>query len=412
MKESNSDDDSNKNKKGDSDEEEERSKDSSSNQGNSIFINQRKDSIYIELDKEKTAQNNYEVYRLSLMKDNSNNFGSNIDLKNEKKILCYRRYKDFDRFYQALKIRFPDFVFPRLSQKNIIEKFQKDPAFIENRRKELQYFINRLYFHDQIGKSEEFKQFISYAIFDGQYYNNRPKKYCYPECQKAINEKGYINKGLSKITGFFNKPKDVKKTELEKIITNRESEFRDKFYQYSLFLREIKTLFDTTNDEKKEYETFSNNLVYLKNSESPSHKIEDNNYNKNKFNELANLNKNFADILENNNVEIISVLIDRLNYCLLDIEGIVRAIERYNAFNEEYRNNQEINVKNNKYIIEEKARNENDKNEFEKNLYDDIKKYDKENNRIYEEIIDKIVFYIKKINESCEEAYHNSYFNN
>ena len=65
MKESNSDDDSNKNKKGDSDEEEERSKDSSSNQGNSIFINKRKDSIYIELDKEKTAQNNYEVYRLS-----------------------------------------------------------------------------------------------------------------------------------------------------------------------------------------------------------------------------------------------------------------------------------------------------------------------------------------------------------
>ena len=386
---------------------------SNTNQGNSICFEKKKDKILIEVDREKSAQKKYDVYQLSLLNDDSStfgsSFGSNLE-KNEKKILCYRRYNDFDRFYNALKIRFPDCVFPRLSQKSIIQKFQEDPTFIENRRKELQYFINRLYFHDQIGKSEEFKQFISYAIFDGEYYNSLPKKYCYPECEKAQKEKGYINMVSSKFSGFFNKPKEIKKSELETKILNREEEFKNKLNQYTNLLKEIKTLFDTTNEEKKEHEILSNNLLYLKDNETSTYKIRDNGYNKNNFNSLINLNKSFAEILDTNNIEILSILIDQLNYCILDIEGINRAIERYKAFNAEYRSNQEI--KNNKYILEEKTRNENDKNLFENTLYKDIQKYDKENNKIYEEIIDKIIIYIKKINEGSDEAYQNSNFNN
>ena len=89
------------------------------NKGNQIIFNKRKDLIIIEIDKEKTSQKGYTVYQLNLINDNFNQFNSSINSKkNEKKILCYRRYKDFEKFYNTLKIRFPHCVFPRLSEKN------------------------------------------------------------------------------------------------------------------------------------------------------------------------------------------------------------------------------------------------------------------------------------------------------
>ena len=353
-------------------------------EGNNLFLNKRNDAIIIEIDKEKSDQKNYDVYQLNLINDNSNNFGSNLNVNSsEKKILCYRRYKDFDKFYNILKIRFPDCVFPRLSQKNYLKsKIQDDPSFIENRRKELQYFINKLYFHDIIGKSEEFKRFISYAVFEGEYYENLPNKYSYPECERLKNEKGYFNVGWEKVSGYFSKPKEVKKSEMEIKILNREEEFKNKLIIYNNLLKEIKMIFDATNEEVKELKIISNNILFLKDKSSPSYVKKEKDYNKNKFNELVNLNKEFAEILDNKNIEFLSRLIDQLNYCILDVEGANRAIERYNAFNNEYRKIQSINVKNNRFVLEEKAQIENDKNEFEKNLNDNIKKYDKENNKI------------------------------
>ena len=123
------------------------------NHGNQIIFNKRKDLIIIEIDKEKTSQKGYTVYQLNLINDNSNQFNSNLNSKkNEKKILCYRRYKDFEKFYNTLKFRFPHCIFPRLSEKNyVLAKVKDDPTFIENRRKELQFFMNKLYFHEIIG---------------------------------------------------------------------------------------------------------------------------------------------------------------------------------------------------------------------------------------------------------------------
>ena len=104
-------------------------------------------------------------------------------------------------------------------------------------------------------------------------------------------------------------------------------------------------------------------------------------------------------------------IIDQLNNCILDVQGINRAIDRYINFNEEFKKIQEVSSKN-KYIMEEKERAKNDKNEFEKCLYDDIQKYDKKNSQIYEEIIDKIILYIKTVNENNDEVFQNSNFIN
>ena len=383
------------------------------NKGNKFIQNKKQDIIQIEIDKEKTTQKKYTVYQINLINNNLIKFNSSMNESNEKKILCYRRYKDFEKFYNTLKIRYPHCVFPRLSQKNYKNKLIFDPVFEENRRKELQYFINRLYFHELIGKSEEFKQFLYYSLFDEEYYNTLPKKYYYPVCEKYKNDKGYLSKGMEKFSSFFYKPKDYyKKSDLEINILDREEEFKNKDTRYNELLKEIKVLFDTANEEVKEYKIMSNNILYLKDNSSTMYKNNENDNVKNKFNELVNLNKCFSQIIENNSLVYLSEIIDQLNNCILDVEGINKAIERYIKFNDDFKKIQEINVKNNNYIIEEKEKAKNDKNEFEKCLYDDIQKYDKENNKIYEDIIQKIVFYIKAINENSDEAFQNSSFIN
>ena len=388
-------------------------KSSNLNKGNELNINKRKDVVEIEIDKEKTSQKKYTVYQLNLINNNTNKFSNNLNTKNEKKILCYRRYKDFEKFYNFLKSTYPQCVFPRLSQKNYVKaKVQDDPVFNENRRKELQYFVNQLYFHEQIGKSEEFKQFLYYATFDEEYYGNPIKKYNYPEYEKMNNVKGYISKGVEKFSSYFYKSKDYKKSDLEKDILGREEEFKNKDIQYNNLLKDIKVIYETTEEEAKEYKILSNNLLYLKDNGSAKYLKNENEYNKNKFNELINLNLNFSEILQNNSLVYLSELIDQLNYCILDVEGINRAIQRYIEFIEEYKKIQEINVKNNKFIMEEKEKSKNDKEEFEKSLSDDIQKFDKEKSQIYEEIIGKILLYIRVVNENADEAFQNSNFIN
>jgi len=154
----------------------------------------RKDAIILEIDEEKSKRNNFTVYQLIEIKEEPNSYNQ------KKKILCYRRYSDFDKFYNKLKTRYPHCIFPRLSQKQLIKK--EEQIFLENRRKELQYFINRLYYHEEISKSEEFKRFIN-STFDAQYFENLPNKYYYPESEKANKDQGYFSLGMKTLKGLL-----------------------------------------------------------------------------------------------------------------------------------------------------------------------------------------------------------------
>ena len=376
------------------------------NRGNEIIINKQKDVIIVELDKGKSNYNNYDVYQLSLLNDNKNNYNSNKEIK----ILCYRRYKDFYIFYQTLKRRFPECIFPRLSQRNFIKtKILEDPVFIENRRKELQFFINKLYFHDKIGKSEEFANFLYKATFDDEYYKSLQKKHIYPVCKKILKEQGYINKGWEKVKDIFIRSAELKRSEMEQKIFNGEKEYSKKLNKYSNLLKEIKVLSDTADEETRIYKDISNNLMYLKDDNSISFSKSDNELNKNKFNTLININEKFADILKDNNIKILAELVDPLNYCILYIEGIMRAYKRYNKFFSKCKQIHAIyETTKDKDVLEEIEKIKSDKKEFEETLCDEIQKYDKEN--IYEKIIDKILLYIKNINEREDKAFQDNNF--
>lgn len=370
----------------------------------SFNFNKRKDVIIIEIDEEKSKLKKYTVYQLIEIKNNSNSYLNNYDSKiqdTEKKILCYRRYSEFDKFYNTLKFRYPHCIFPRLSEKRYLDN--ENQIFLENRRKELQYFINKLYFHEEISKSEEFKRFLN-SGFDEKYYTNLPKKYSYPECEKVNNEKGYISMGMNKIKGLFSTAKEHKQSEDEKNILKREEEFKNKGIKYNELLKEIKNLYDSVEETKREYKTISNNILFLKDDNSKENINEEDDC-KSNFNELIDLNKNLSEDIDNNTKVYLVDIIDQLKYCILEVEGINRAIERFNNFIKEYEK-----VKNtkssNKYVSIEQSKIEDDKAEFERFILQDLKKYDKEYEHIYEQIIDKLIFYIRKINEDNMEAFN------
>ena len=375
------------------------------NKDNSSFSSfnseKKKDAIILEVDEEKTKRNNFTVYQLIEIKQDSNSYN-----KKTKKILCYRRYSEFDKFYNKLKSRYPHCIFPRLSQKLYIKK--EDPINVENRRKELQYFLNRLYYHEEISKSEEFKRFIN-STFDAQYFDNLPNKYSYPESFKANNDQSYWNFGIKKIKGLFSNTKEHTQSEKEKQILSREEEFKNKSTKYSDLLKDIKNLYENVEATKNEYKLISNNMLFLKDDKNKKDDNNDEDY-KNNFNELIDLNKNLSEIYDNNTKNDLVDIIDQLNYCILDVEGINRAIERFRNFIKDYET-----VKNakavNKYVSEEKSKVEHDKEDFEDNILKDLKKYDRENDFIYEQIIEKLINYIKKINEDGLKAFNETNFN-
>ncbi len=375
------------------------------NKDNSSFSSfnseKKKDAIILEVDEEKTKRNNFTVYQLIEIKQDSNSYN-----KKTKKILCYRRYSEFDKFYNKLKSRYPHCIFPRLSQKLYIKK--EDPINVENRRKELQYFLNRLYYHEEISKSEEFKRFIN-STFDAQYFDNLPNKYSYPQSFKANNDQSYWNLGMKKIKGLFSNTKEHTQSEKEKQILSREEEFKNKSTKYSDLLKDIKNLYENVEATKNEYKLISNNMLFLKDDKNKKDDNDDEDY-KNNFNELIDLNKNLSEIYDNNTKNDLVDIIDQLNYCILDVEGINRAIERFRNFIKDYET-----VKNakavNKYVSEEKSKVEHDKEDFEDNILKDLKKYDRENDFIYEQIIEKLFNYIKKINEDGLKAFNETNFN-
>jgi hypothetical protein len=369
-----------------------------------LTISERKVAIILEIDEEKTKRNSHTVYQLIEIKNGSY---SNKEQDKSKKILCYRRYSEFDKFYNTLKFRYPHCIFPRLSEKKFVGNSER--IFLENRRKELQYFLNRLYYHEEISKSEEFKRFIN-SVFDSKYYENLPMKFYYPECEKANKEKGLFSIGMNKVKSYFTNTKEHKQSDEEKEILKRQKEFSEKNNKYKELLNDIKNIYDNVEETKKEYKNISNNLLYLKDDNNIENEKEEENY-KNDFNELIDLNINFSELYDNNSKKYLIDIIDQLSYCILDVEGINRAIDRFASFIKEYE--KVINTKSsNKYVIEEKNRIENDKGEFERFLLKDLKKYDQENEQIYEEIIRKLIYYIKKVNEDGIKFFKNININN
>jgi hypothetical protein len=292
-----------------------------------------------------------------------------------------------------------------------------EEAFLEQRRKELQYFINEIYNHSIIGKGEEFKKFIKEAKFDSQYFNSLSNFFDYPEFSKKMNNNDIFNQSMKKITNAFNyytgrKSLDKNERINEKKILEKKNKIKENIEKYTMTLNEIKTIYECLKEEKKEKIFLSNNLLYLK-SENNNDDDNDDNNDKKKFNELIEIEREF-------NHEIVydeyfrffeNEIVYSLNFCLLDLKGEKKAIERYSLFIENYKKiiNYKIQDKDNKGILEEQNKIKKDIEKYENTLISEMERVEEKYNKIYRDIIHKLCLYLNNTtNDLSIKKYENS----
>lgn len=359
-------------------------------------------NLHLRQDKERSEHKGYTVYEISKI------------IEDKKHILCYRRYDNFSKFYEALKIRYPHYIIPKLSPKKIMAKVYDDQVFIEQRRKELEFFINEIYSHDIMGKSEELQKFLNGANFDKQYFNSLLKCFDYPETLKKINEnKGIITKGMKGVSNIYNyfvgnkTEKDNQRENSKKIFEKTES-LDKKIEKYNSIYEEIKIIYKSFIDEREEKKFMINNLLFMKNEG-----IYENNSVKNKFNELVELNQNYNFKKSDKFLQTFEAkIVDALNFCILYLNGEQKAIKRYKNFLENYNeiiNYQKQEKDSNKIDIEQNNI-KTDIETYENNLLKEIEKIEDKTNKEYENIIHTLIMSLKDSTGEFVELYENSNF--
>ena len=378
------------------------------NKISSLILEKKKNiKLHLKIDKEKSAINKHTIYEISTIVENKKLNAL------EKNILCTRRYDNFNSFYELLKKRYPHFVFPRLSPKynNLLE----DENILEKRRKELEYFINEIYNHNIMGKGVEIKKFLNEIKFDKDYFENLGNFYDYPETIKKINESGngLINMGVNSITNmiyYFGGKNSIDKNEREnsKKILGQKEKVQKKIEKFNLTFVEIKNIYDCLKNENKEIKSLCNNLSYLNNEINSN----DNNINKKNFNEIIIINQEF----DNERYEYITKvfeeeILNRLDFCILDLEGQKRAIERYDSFLQNYNKivNYKIKPEDSKKLLEEKTKIKDDINIFEETLINELERVEENITKIFNDIIHKICIVLKDSTEIIKDKYKNSY---
>ena len=377
----------------------------SSLHGNRISLNMEKKknvSIYLKIDKEKSAKEGYTIYEISIENKKSNEI--------EKKILCYRRYDNFNNFYEVLKIRYPHYIFPKLSPKKIMAKVYDDKIFLELRKNELQYFLNEIYNHKIIGKSEEMKNFLN-GKFDKQYFKSIGGYFDYSGCINKINDVGLINQGVIGVTNLFNyltgkKTQDNSERESTKKIFAKSETTNKKIEKYILTLNELKIFYEALKEEYKESKFICNNLLFLKRENNNENNLDIKN-----FNNIIEINQAFNNEIYDEFLTFFeNEIIYPLSCCILDLEGEKKAIERYNKFLVDYNNIINYKKKENNEILEEQIKIKKDIELYEETLLQEIDRVEEKNNKIYDDIIHRLSIFLNNHTEITINKYKNSYF--
>ena len=359
-------------------------------------------SIYLKIDKEKSAKEGYTIYEISIENKKSNEV--------EKKILCYRRYDNFNYFYAVLKIRYPHYIFPKLSPKKILAKVYDDKIFLEQRKNELQYFLNEIYIHKIIGKSEEMKHFLN-GKFDKQYFKSIGGYFDYSGCINKINNVGLINQGVNGVTSLFNyftgkKTQENSERENTKKIISKSETTNKKIEKYSLTMNELKTFHEALKEEFKESKFICNNLLFLKRENNIENDLE-----KKNFNNIIEINQSFdSEIYDEFLTFFENEIIYPLCCCILDLEGEKRAIDRYNKFLADYNNIINYKTKEDNEILEEQIKIKKDIELYEETLLQEIDRVEEKNNKIYDDIIHRLSIFLNNHTEVTINKYKNSYF--
>ena len=179
--------------------------------------------VLTQLEKEENGffNNKYISYDISLMFSlNSNhekvinNLQLTIEDFSSPKYLSNRRYNNFFMLYESLTKAYPQFIYPKLSEKSYFPFRHDSHQFLNRRLKQLQFLLNYLLNHEVISSSNEFVKFLKDPDFDMNIFQNVKERFEYPETDKYY-QMNIINKVSS--FNFFSSTKPNQTDNQEKI---------------------------------------------------------------------------------------------------------------------------------------------------------------------------------------------------
>ena len=355
---------------------------------------------YIDI-KEKTVQKeimSHTEYVISLNKRNSNKKEIQII------ILSYRRYEHFNIFYNAMKIKYPYFIYPKLSEKNVMVKINQDQEFMERRRKQLKFLLNYFAFHPKLNQKEEFIKFLKDPIFDEKYFLNINSPYDYPETKKYFNSNPFYP--LSYFKNLFNDSKNIQiePNENQKKFTSMISYYNKMYDNIFEMVQTLNNCYHIFIKSKDNYNDLSRNLSYLNLKKNFKNKNENNII----YDEMISLSKNLSNMEKEFSDKFMLLVNEPIDEFMLMLKGVCEALERYSQYIETYKsviyagnNFKEKDNVNNLQDDEEKIKEEIElrkKQFYEKKgkLGEEVAnankhkfEYEKELNREYEDFISK-----------------------
>jgi hypothetical protein len=185
---------------------------------------------------------------------------------NEKKIKCYRRYDNFDKFNIKLRRKYPYVLIPNLTPKNpLIKIISPDEDFYLNRTKGLNFFLNYIYKNDILSKSREFHKFTHDADFDEGFFNSKEDEnliYYFPESSSISDT--FKNKIYGVFSGIFGGQEERKLTDDEILLRRMETHYKGIANKYKEIKNSVVSYLKTIKSNADEYKSLSSSCFYMK----------------------------------------------------------------------------------------------------------------------------------------------------
>lgn len=361
---------------------------------------------YLEVEdhgNQKSYLGNVKKYEISLITFSGQN--EENQLKEKKKILCYRRYSNFFTFYSTLQRLYPHYIFPKLSEKNFLTKLTNSTPFLERRRIQLKFLINYLYNHPYLSQTKLFIKFIKDAEFDDNYYNEITPCFYYPEITRLSS--GNIITKIS-FNYFYNKiypTQKIEKSEREVEITKNEEFYKSISEKVNQMFIELNKIIIAMNQDENILNDMTRTFLFLKSKKEFSHL-----YNEEKscnviYQLSIDLYENYKSTMKSLSLDEFVDLFDEYN---LMLSGVCEGFDRYNEFiklcNKVFTVCEECEKNGYKGTNIEKVRKEAeqvvmDKTEFEDKLTEEIIFFSKKYQNMFENLIQGFFTILNTLNQ-------------
>ena len=255
-----------------------------------------------------------------------------INKLGDKEFKCLRRYDNFDKFNKKLKIKYPYVVIPKLTPKNpYIKIMTYDEQFYNDRRLQLEFYLNFIYNQEIIKDTKEFFKFINDANFDENFFQKIEKNI--PNFSSSTSEK-IKNKFFTVFNYLGNNPKGRKLNDSEILIKKMSIHYKNIIKKYEEIKIAICDYINSIKNEEDNHKNLSDLLFYLKDSFENVENSKENLTKKSKYAKKISIanKKNYKLSLKlKNKLEALISLI--IGICS-SLDNYIKFIEKYNEVTE------------------------------------------------------------------------------